>query len=81
MMNFDTFFRCFKSNTHSWYTSNFESANKNPSLIRVAAIFTDVILVLNYQRKDNENTTIPSAMTFARFHIKHVWLLLLLCRI
>ena len=31
------FFRCFKSNTHSWYTSNFESANKKPSFIRVAA--------------------------------------------
>ena len=32
------FFRCFKSNSHSWYTSNFESANKKPSFIRVAAI-------------------------------------------
>ena len=30
-------FRCFKNNTHSWYTSNFESANKNPSFVRVAA--------------------------------------------
>ena len=32
------FFRCFKYNAHSWYTSNFESANKKPSFIRVAAI-------------------------------------------
>ena len=32
------FFRCFKFNSHSWYTSNFESANKKPSFIRVAAI-------------------------------------------
>ena len=39
------FFRCFKSNTHSWYTSNFKSANKEPSFIRVAAF---VILVSNY---------------------------------
>ena len=31
------FFRCFKSNAYLWYTSNFESANKKPSLIRVAA--------------------------------------------
>ena len=45
MMDFDTFFRCFKSNTHSWYTSNFKSANKEPSFIRVAAF---VILVSNY---------------------------------
>ena len=30
-------FRCFKSNTHSWYTSNFESANKKGSFIGVAA--------------------------------------------
>ena len=33
----DGLFICFKSNTHSWYTSNFESANKKPSFIRVAA--------------------------------------------
>ena len=37
MMDFDTFFRCFKGNAYSWYTSNFESANKKPSFISVAA--------------------------------------------
>ena len=45
MMDFDTFFRCYKSNTHSWHTSNFESANKRLSFVRVAP---DVILVSNY---------------------------------
>ena len=33
------FFRCYKSNTLSWHTSNFESANKKPSFIRVAAFY------------------------------------------
>ena len=43
------FFRCYKSNTLSWHTSNFESANKKPSFIRVAScVFPDVILVSNY---------------------------------
>ena len=28
------FFRCYKSNTHFWHTSNFESVNKKPSFIR-----------------------------------------------
>ena len=32
-------FRCQKSNTHSWHTSNFESVNKKSSLSRVAALF------------------------------------------
>ena len=50
MMDFDTFFRCYKSNTHFWHTSNFESANKKPSFIRVVAlcVFPYVILVSNY---------------------------------
>ena len=43
------FFRCYKSNSLSWHTSNFESANKKPSFIRVAScVFPDVILVSNY---------------------------------
>ena len=37
MMDFDTFLRCFKSNAYSWYTSNFESANKEPSFISLVS--------------------------------------------
>ena len=123
------FFRCYKSNTLSWHTSNFESANKKPSFIRVAScVFPDVILVSNYHsckektikllpyhsfygghipyqeklsplfwQSASKNAKPPgcpfsfssiplkistsSAIKFATFYIKHVWLPLLLCRI
>ena len=29
------FFRCYKSNSHSWHTSNFESVNKKPSFLSI----------------------------------------------
>ena len=49
MMDFDTFFRCYKSNTLSWHTSKLESANKKASFIRVTScVFPDVNLVSNY---------------------------------
>ena len=38
MMDFDTFLGATRA-TLSWHTSNFESANKKPSFIRVAAFF------------------------------------------
>ena len=51
------FFICNKSNTLSWHTSNFGSAHKKPSLIRVASCaFPDVFLVSNYH-SCKENTT------------------------
>ena len=37
--NLILFFRCYKSNTISWQTSNFEYANKKWSFIMVAAFF------------------------------------------
>ena len=40
----DGSFRCSKSNTHSYYTYNFESANKKPSFIQGSSVFPDVIL-------------------------------------
>ena len=51
MMDFDTFFRCFKWNTHSLYLSNFESANKNSSFIRVAAFFSCQIIIVTKKIK------------------------------
>ena len=36
---FWNFFKCYKSNSHFWHTSNFESVNKNPSFIRVVALW------------------------------------------
>ena len=32
------FFRCYKNNTLSWHTSNFESVNKRPLFIRIADV-------------------------------------------
>ena len=64
MMSFDTFFRCFKSNTHSWYTSNFESANKKPFFIRVACNFPDVILVSNYHSCKQKTIKLLSCHSF-----------------
>ena len=43
------FLRVDKNNTLSWHSSNFESANKKPSFIRVAScVFRDVVLVSDY---------------------------------
>ena len=48
------FFRCYKKgNTSSWHTSNFESANKKPSFIRVSAFFSDVIFCVYHTYKEN----------------------------
>ena len=69
MMDFDTFFRCFKSNTHSWYTSNFESANKKPFFIRVACIFPDVILVSNYHSYKEKTIKLLPYHSFYGGHI------------
>ena len=56
MMDFDTFFRCFKSNTHSWYTFNFESANKKQVILhQSSSIFPEVILVSDHHSY-NEKT-------------------------
>ena len=63
MMDFGTFFRCFKSNTHSWYTSNFASANKKPSFIRVAA-FSHTIIYME--------VTSPSRKTESPFPAAHL---------
>ena len=71
MMDFDTFFRCFKSNTHSWYTSNFESANKKPFFIRVACIFPDVILVSNYHSYKEKTIKLLPYHSFYGGHIPH----------
>ena len=41
------FFRRFKRNTYSWYTSNFESASKKPCH-QCSCVFPDIVLVSNY---------------------------------
>ena len=87
----DGLFRCFKSNTHSWCTSNFESANKKPYFIRVAA-FSHTIISMEVKSPSRRTESpflaarlkkiqIPQDAHLAAFHIKHMWLLLLLCRI
>ena len=69
MMNFDTFFRCYKSNTHFWHTSNFESANKKLSFIRVAAVFFDVMLVSNYHSYKRKTVKLLPYHSFYGGHI------------
>ena len=55
MMDFDTFFRCYRSITHSWHThiSNFESVNKkSPS--SGTCVFPEVTSVSNYHSYDEK---------------------------
>ena len=40
------FFRCFKSNTHSWYTPNFESANETLLCQKIYSCFFSKNIVL-----------------------------------
>ena len=52
------FFRCYKSNTHFWNTSNFQSSKK-AILHWGSCVFPDVILVSNYHSY-KEKTKLPN---------------------
>ena len=70
MMDFDNFFRCYKSNTLSWHTSKLEYANKKPSFIRVAScVFPDVNLVSNYHIYKEKRTKLLPYHSFYGCHI------------
>ena len=58
------FFRCFKINTHSWYNFNFETANKKPSSVRLAAFFLS-----NYHSYKEKTIKLPPCHSFYGGHI------------
>ena len=64
-------FRCFKSNTHSWYTSNFEPANKKPSFHQGSCVFPDVILVSNYHSYKGKTIKLLPCHSFYGGNIPH----------
>ena len=58
------FFRCYKSNTLSWHTSNFESANEKSSYV-----FPDVILVSSYHNYKEKKIRLLPYHSFYGGHI------------
>ena len=65
----DGSFRCSKSNTHSYYTSNFESANKNPSFIQGSSVFPDVVSVSGYHSYKEKTIKLLPYHSFYGGHI------------
>ena len=63
------FFRCFKSNTYSWYTSNFESANEKSILHQGSCISLDVVLVSNYHSCKEKTIKLLPYHSFYEGHI------------
>ena len=66
-MDFDIIiFKCYKKNTHSWHTSNLESAKKKLSLITLAVFH--VVLVSNYYGYKGETIKLlPCLAAFCKF--------------
>ena len=68
MIDFDTFFRCYKSNTHFWHTSNFQSSKK-AILHWGSCVFPDVILVSNYRSYKEKTIKLLPYHSFYGGHI------------
>ena len=75
MMDFNNFFRCVKSSTHSWYTPNFESVNKKLSFISLAAFswFNFSVKLSKLQRKGNKITSYHTIVSMEVTSPKKNW--------
>ena len=65
------FFRCNKSSTLSWHTSNLESVNKKGILHQYSCVFRDVILVSNYHSYKEKTIKLLPYHSFYGGHIPY----------
>ena len=69
-MDFDTFFRCYKSNFHSWHTSKLWICQYKKTIFHQGScVFPDVILLWNYHSHKEKTIKLLPYYSFYGGHI------------